>query len=54
MKCEILYQTKKKDMEFLIHKGLTYLKVFLTKRSHWCSNALVFLVDFPTEEKIVT
>ena len=55
MKCEILCQTKKNGLKYLTHKGLTYLKVFLTKRRHWSSSALVFfLVDSPTEEKIVT
>lgn len=43
---------KKNDLEFLIHKGLTYLKAFLTKRGYWSINALVFFMDFPAEEGI--
>lgn len=46
MKCEILCQTKKNGLKYLIHKGLTYLKVFLTKRRHWSSSALVFFSGF--------
>lgn len=46
VKCEILCQTKKNYLEFLIHRGLTYLKFFLTKRGPWSTNAVVFFMFF--------